>query len=161
MKKALLLVWAAAALLPGIGHAQWEWTRDGRKEFSDRPPSGDIPERNILRRPGANAPRASNAESPPAAAVPPKPVAPARDEELEARKKAAADAELARQRQQEQQNARRRAENCAQARDAQRTLDSGMRIAQLNPQGERVVLDDAARAAEGQRVQAAIAQECR
>jgi hypothetical protein len=158
MKKALLLVWAAA-LVPLGAHAQWEWMRDGRKEFSDRPPPSDIPERSILRRPGAATPRPAGAAEPAAASVPAKP--PARDEELEARKKAAADAEAAKQRQQEQRTARIRAENCAQARDAQRTLDSGLRIAQLNAQGERIILDDAARAAEGQRIQAAIAQECR
>ncbi len=160
MKKTALLLACLTALGPAAAQAQWEWTRDGRKEFSDRPPPPDVPERNILRRPGSDAARNP---SPPAATAPApaKPAVPSRDEELEARRKAAADAEAGRQRQQELQNARLRAENCQRAQDAQRTLDSGIRIAQINPQGERVILDDAARAAENQRVQAAIARECR
>ena len=41
-----------------------------------------------------------------------------------------------------------RAENCARARNDQRTLDSGMRIVPPNDKGEREIIDDQGRAEE-------------
>jgi hypothetical protein len=36
--------------------AQWQWTdKDGRKVYSDRAPTSDVPEKNILKRPGGKA----------------------------------------------------------------------------------------------------------
>jgi hypothetical protein len=41
-----------AVLLPFGATAQWVWLdKDGSKVFSDRAPSGSIPEKNILKRP--------------------------------------------------------------------------------------------------------------
>ncbi|WP_295849497.1 DUF4124 domain-containing protein [uncultured Xylophilus sp.] len=150
--------------------AQWQWLdKDGRKVFSDRPPPSDVPVRNILRQP-AGAPAAAVATTPAPAAAPanaagqaagalPKPTG--RDPELEARKREADAAEAAKRKAEEERAARARADNCQRARQAQATLDSGIRIAQVNAQGERVFMDEAARAAETQRNQAVMASDCR
>jgi hypothetical protein len=52
------------------------------------------------------------------------------------------------------------AENCARARQAKAGFDSGARIATTNKAGERVILDDDARAAESKRLQGVIQSEC-
>jgi hypothetical protein len=39
-------------------------------------------------------------------------------------------------------------------------MDSGLRVAQLNAQGERIIMDDNARAAEQQRLQSVISSDC-
>ena len=57
-------------------------------------------------------------------------------------------------------NARLRAAHCTRLRDAWATLESGVRLARILPNGEREVLDDAARAAERQRLQGLLASDC-
>jgi hypothetical protein len=42
-----------------------------------------------------------------------------------------------------------------------RSLDSGMRMGQINEKGERIVMDDAARAAETKTTREVIASECK
>ena len=53
-----------------------------------------------------------------------------------------------------------RAENCARARQAKAGYDSGARIATTSKTGERIILDDEARAAEVKRLQSVIQSEC-
>ena len=52
-------------------------------------------------------------------------------------------------------------ENCARAKQARTTFDSGVRVARTNAAGEREVMDDAARAAEVKRIQAVIDSDCK
>src|SRR5690349_17538190 len=94
-------VLALACALPAISLAQWQWIdKDGRKVFSDQSPPADVPDRNILKRPGVKTPVATAAE--PAsgtASEPAKPVAAvpklsAKDQELGERKKRAEAAEM-------------------------------------------------------------------
>ena len=40
-------------------------------------------------------------------------------------------------------------------------MDSGMRVARLNAQGEREIMDDKTRAAENQRLQSVIDADCK
>ena len=54
-----------------------------------------------------------------------------------------------------------RAENCARAKQAKASLDSGVRMAVTNAKGEREIMDDAARAAESKRIQGIIASDCK
>lgn len=83
------------------------------------------------------------------------------DKELEEKKKKAAQAELAKKKAEEEQLATARAENCARAKQAKATYDSGMRIARTNEKGEREMLDEAARAAESKRIQSVIDADCK
>ncbi|MDR7305184.1 DUF4124 domain-containing protein [Rhodoferax saidenbachensis] len=154
--------------------AQWQWLdKDGRKVFSDRAPGADIPDKNILKRPAGQrvAPAApvANAEDPVApaatAAAPALPASAAKgvgvDKELEAKKKQAADAEAAKKKAEEDRITKAKIENCARAKQAKTTFDSGVRVSRTNAAGEREVMDDAARAAEAKRIQGVIDADCR
>jgi len=159
---ALLLAGAAVS-----ASAQYIWLdKTGHKVFSDRAPPLDVPERSILRQPGASgrsAPPAGPAPEPSAAAAPAAGAArqPAQDGELAERKRQADAAEAARARSEEARVAAARADNCQRARQSAAALDSGVRIAQVNAQGERSFMDDQTRAAEAQRAQAIVASDCR
>jgi hypothetical protein len=156
------------ALLCGSAAAQWKW-RDaaGHITASDLPPPATVADRDILERPTdprrvAGVPRATaSAPASSAAATAPRIVTPSTDPELEARRKRAADEQLAQQRQQQERDAALRAENCTRARSQLATLADGVRLTRTNAQGEREVLDDKARAEEMQRARAIIESDCR
>lgn len=158
----------AATLAAGDALAQWVWRdRNGQVHASDRPPPRDVPERDIVQRPAAPPTTRAAAAPAPAAdgAAAPAAGTPARtDPELEARRRATEQQQQARQRQEaaqaEAQAAQQRAENCERARAHLRQLDSGMRIARVNERGERIVIDDAERAAETQRARQVVANDC-
>ena len=168
LKRAVLL--AALSLAAMTALAQWQWLdKDGRKVYSDRPPPQDTPEKNILRQPGVRpgavpvaTPAPANTASAPAnaTATAPAPRAAGKDAALEDKKKQAEQAEAARQQAEQEKFQKTRAENCARARQAKAGFDSGARIATTNKAGERVILDDEARAAETQRLQKVIQTEC-
>lgn len=176
------LAWIAAALALclGCGAAQaatvWKWRdANGRITVSDQPPPREIPERDILERPS---PRSSLVTTPAAPAAPTGQARPASaaaagraasgaaartDPELEARRRAEAararEAAKAPPAEDAQATARKR-ENCQRARAALASLESGQRMARLNEKGERVILDDAARAQEALRAREVIAADC-
>jgi hypothetical protein len=155
-----------ALALPAASFAQWQWIdKDGRKVFSDQSPPADIPAKNILKQPGSRGHSVTAAE-PAAPVAPAKPVAAApklsgKEKELEDKKKLAEEAEAEKKKDQEEQVARERADNCKRVKSAKVTLDSGVRMARTNEKGEREFLDDAQRAAEGKRLEAAIARDCK
>ncbi|MGA8391437.1 MAG: DUF4124 domain-containing protein [Burkholderiaceae bacterium] len=152
--------------------AQWQWIgQDGRKVFSDRPPPSDIPEKNILKQP-AGRPTPERVAGPAPNGVPSTPgnaasatnMAPrlaGKDKELEEKKKQAEQAEVAKKQAEEEKFQKTRAENCSRAQQAKAGFDSGARIATTNKAGERVILDDEARAAEAKRLQSVIQSECK
>lgn len=153
-------------------YAQWQWLdKDGHKVFSDRAPGAEIPEKNILKRPAGAAARAAVAPVAPAAADPaaapaaPAPVLaaskPTGDKTLEAKKKQAEEAEAAKRKAEDERIARAKADSCSRARQAKASLDSGARVARNGPNGEREVMDDAARATEAQRLQDIINSDCK
>ncbi len=150
MTKKNILVFMASAL-PVLCAAQWLWLDEGgRRVYSDQPPSPAVPPARILRQPGATAapiPPSSSAPPPPRAARAGSAPAPARPGEEALRALQA-------------ENARLRDAHCARLRDAWATLESGVRLARTLPNGEREVLDDAARAAERQRLQGLLASDC-
>jgi hypothetical protein len=131
----------------------------------------DIPEKNIVKRPGTRTPALPTSVQPAggagdgsaAASAPallagvPKANA---DKDLEAKKKLAADAEAAKKKAEEERIAKAKNENCARAKQAKATMDSGMRMGRVNAAGEREIMDDAARAAEGKRIAGIMATEC-
>ena len=167
---ALLLLVLAGAMAPAV--AQYAWTdNNGRKVFSDRPPPMDIPERSVIRQPGAPAkPGVPAVTSMPTAPVPPqvsavtapvRPTLPRRDGELEERVRQTEAADAAKRKTEEGRLAAARADNCQRARQAAAAFDSGVRLAQVNAQGERSFMDDATRAAEVQRAQSVMASDCR
>jgi hypothetical protein len=159
-----------------VAQAQWQWLdKDGKRVFSDRAPTADVPEKNILKRPGraanavpATAPSVGSdtsgvAAAATTAAAPAGNVIklPSADKELEARKKAAADLEAAKRKADEERVAKARADNCNRAKRDKTTVDSGVRMARTNDKGEREVFDDAMRAAESKRLKEIMDADCR
>lgn len=157
------LVVAAAAVLPVLASAQWQWIdANGIPVFSDRAPPSTVPRSRIVKMPASrqvdyavtpiDAPKGGDA---PVAAAP----------------KAAASAtaprdtkadELAKQkmRQDQERQDAQRAENCKRAQEGMRPFDAGVRITRLNAKGEREFLDDTQRQIEVKRLQAVIDSEC-
>ena len=153
--------------------AQWQWIdKDGRKVFSDRAPPVDVTDKNIVKRPQGRASStpaaeaaAAGVEAAPTSPVPAPTAAPAKgvgvDKELEAKKKQATDAEIAKRKADEDRVTKAKVENCARAKQAKTTYDSGVRISRSNAAGEKEILDDAARAEELKRIQSVIAADCK
>ncbi|OUM01936.1 DUF4124 domain-containing protein [Variovorax sp. JS1663] len=178
MKFAHLLAFGSACLLAATTvQAQWQWIdQSNKKVFSDTAPPPEIPDKNILRRPGpsssarvtfspAPAPEAGSAQ--PASAAPASAGGAAKakptgvDKDLEEKARKAEEAEKAKQAAEAQKVAQAKAENCQRARQGKATMDSGIRVARLNAQGEREVMDDKARTAETQRLQSVIDSDCK
>jgi len=161
----LLLIAATLTAPPLAAQTQWKW-RDasGRIQYSDRPPPLSVPDQAILSRPGnANpvggtagaaqpASKASAASAPAASAV---------DPALAEKRRQAEAAEAAKRKAEEEKLARQRQDNCQRAREYLRTLESGIRIARANAQGDREFLDDAQRQSEVTRAREVIGSDCR
>jgi predicted component of type VI protein secretion system len=162
MNKFRSLIVLAVCCLAFSASAQWQWLdKDGRRVFSDRPPPADVPEKNILKRPGS---RGSFAPSPAAAPAPAGAAAAPQtgvDKSLEEKRKQAEAAEAAKRKEEEERSARIRAENCSRAQQAKVGVDSGVRMARINEKGEREFMDEAGIAAESQRLQTIINENCR
>lgn len=177
MKLIQTLLVVALTGLSFAAQAQWQWLdKDGRKVYSDRAPPADIQEKNILKRPGNykppiapvsdGAPIADGAASAPVAGQPAVAASGAKpagglDKELEAKKKLAKEAEAAKRKADEERIAKAQIENCARAKQAKTTFESGVRIGRTNAAGEKEFMDDAARAAELKRVQAIMDRDCK
>lgn len=155
------------SLFAGGASAQWQWRdANGHRVISDMPPPANVPESQILKRPGnAPAPAAAPAAAPGAATAttPARPAAgkaaaePGRDPTLEAKVK---QDEAQKRKAEDERVAKIKAENCQSARQAKATLDSGQRISRTNAQGEREFLDEKAVAEEARRAQRAIETNC-
>ena len=168
MKAARLALLAFACALPLAATAQWQWIdKDGRKVFSDQAPPPDVPPNKIVKRPGGRAaePAQEAAAAPAAAPAAPTPKLPVakpsgKDPALEKKKLDAEAAEAKKKEAEEQKLAAARTENCARAKEAKATLDSGQRIARINAKGEREFMEDSERAAEAKRLEAVMARDC-
>ena len=169
MKLTHAFLLAAMAGLCFSASAQWQWIdKDGHKVFSDRAPPSDILDKNIVKRPGGRTPKVSlpadtedNAASPlaPASSSAGKPTA--LDKELEAKKKQTQEAELAKRKADEERVAKAKIENCARAKQAKATFDSGAQVGRINAAGQQEVMDEAARAQEMVRIQGIMARDCK
>lgn len=158
-----LLALVLLTLVPTLSSAQaiWKWRdANGTLQVSDQPPPNSVPESAILSRPG-NRPAeivvGGATDAPASAPVRSDATLEARKREQQAGQKAA---EAARAAAAQQRDQARREENCRRARNQQASLDSGLRMARINDKGEREFLDDAARAAEAERVRQQIQQSC-
>jgi len=169
----LLWIAVAACLLaaqtPALAQYTWKDAK-GQLHASDQPPPREIPDKDVIRRPAAQ--RATTTTATPAAttasagasAVPggrPLPASAPVDPELQQRRAKAEQEAKAKAQAEEQRQAAVRAQNCQRAREHLATLDSGSRLVRLNAQGERIVVDDNARAREAAQARGVIATECR
>ena len=157
---------ALLALLSLPAEAQWKW-RDssGHVQYSDLPPPASTPDKDILSRPTQ---RTSPSSPPVAASATPAVgsassplVARSTDPELEAKRKKAEADQAAKQKAEEDRVAAAKADNCNRAKGQIKSLESGLRMARTNANGEREILDDAARDAEMKRSRDAVATDCK
>lgn len=168
MKQIRHFLIGAACLMSIAASAQWQWIdKDGRKVFSDRAPPPDILDKNVLKRPGARGTMAgannpqTNADAAMAVATassPPKPSGV--DKELIEKKKKSEEAELAKRKADEEALLKAKVENCARAKQAKASFDSGRRISRINEKGETEVMNDATRTAEVKRIQSIMDSDC-
>lgn len=145
---ALLLLAAAGA------QAQYAWIgANGTRQYSDKPPPPGTPADKILKAPRSYAPPApapADTKGPPTLAE--------REQAYQERNKTRAEEQL--NAEQEALQKKQLAERCAAARETQAQLASGMRIAQVDRNGERSYMSDGERAARSERVRQAL-QDCR
>ncbi|MEX1167272.1 MAG: DUF4124 domain-containing protein [Hydrogenophaga sp.] len=159
-----LVLALACTLACGSAFAQWQWVDStGRKVFSDTAPPQSIPDKNILKRPKGSAPLASPSAQPPATPVAapaavPKPAGV--DAKLEAKRKEAEQEQELKRKEAEEKMMAARADNCTRSKNAKATMQMGTRIQTVNAKGERIFLDDNARAAESKRLDGIIASDC-
>lgn len=157
------LVAVLALTLAQPAAAQWKWRdANGRVTASDLPPPRDVPDKDIIQRPGAVQRAAASAGPAASAAAASAPASQsAIDKELEGRKRAAEAQQQAKAKAEEQRNAAVRSDNCSRARTHLATLESGQRMARVNAKGEREVIDDKMRDDEIRRAREVIASDCR
>lgn len=170
MKSAHICIFGLFCLLPLAASAQWQWVdKDGRKVFSDQPPPLSIPEKNIVRRSAAPPARLISSDNVPtpaasaaSGAAPAKPLTAASgvDNELQQKARKTEDAEKAVRAAEQLRVTQAKADNCVRARQGKATFDSGVRLARMNAQGEREIMDDNARSSELARLQSMIDSDC-
>jgi hypothetical protein len=169
-----LLAVLAALLAAPAAQAQWKW-RDagGQIHYSDRPPPSGAAGVQILQ--GTQPPRAAAGSAPPGAAqaatpaaaaptataekpegsstaAPPAPANRLADLQLKLKQQEAQRAAAERKEQEAAQKAAQRNQACADLATGIRTLESGMRVVTVNPQGEREYVSDEERAARLERL---------
>ena len=156
----LALLTLLLAVASSGAQAQYLWRdKAGQMHASDLPPPADVADKDVLRRPSASAARSA---APLASALPASAASRVGvDPEIDARRAKAEQADKARAKVEEERLASQRAENCQRARAQMASLDSGQRLARVNAQGERVVLDDKARADEADAARRVITSDCR
>lgn len=160
----VLALVASFLALPMAASAQWQWIdKQGKKVFSDQAPPLEIPEKNIIQRAGSPVIRPGIDLTPaPMQSAASSPLKPAGvDKELEEKTRKAEADEKARQAAEAEKLAKAKADNCSRARQGKATFDSGIRVARLNAQGEREIMDDKARASENRRLQTVIDSDCK
>lgn len=136
----------------GAAQAQFVWIApNGTRVYSDQPPPPGTPASRILKAPGRAAPAQDTPDAPATAdAVHPK--APTLAErEADYRKRAKAREELEGKTESEAKRAAAHAEYCEGVRKNQRLYQSGVRIAEVGPDGQKRYLSDAERAAANER----------
>jgi hypothetical protein len=167
---------AGAVLLAScsITMAQYIWIDDkGLKQLSDRPPPPSVPVQRILKAPGKPqfnpnaAPAQADAATPSLAAdassaapfaeasTGPAPTVAQRNDAFNKRRADAAAAE--RKTADDAQQKADAAANCEAARQNQRALDQGMRLANIDKNGERAIMSDQERAELGKKNQKVLA----
>jgi hypothetical protein len=154
MNRTFLLALACAFATSALAQ-QYKWTdKNGRVQYGDAPPPGV---KAAPLRPPPAAP-AAKAADPKAAKKGPLTTA---EKEAEYRKRQQDAAKEREKLAQEEQAAAATTENCTNAQEVLRTLQSGQRISRTDAKGERYYLDDAQIAQETSKAQRAVQQWCK
>jgi hypothetical protein len=138
---------AALLLVAGLAQAQYVWIdAKGLRQYSDRPPPPSTPAAKILKSPHPLAVDVAPANAPAEPKAQPNKGAPTlaeRDADFRKRKQEGAEHE--KKAAEEAQRKQAQLENCASARQYKVQLESGTRIADSGPDGERGYISDAER----------------
>ena len=140
------LVFLMFAIVTGAVQAQIKcWNEGGKRVCGDAPPAGA--KVTTLRGPAGPAEPAAAAkdgakDAKDAKAAKRGPLTPA-EQEQEYRKRQAESQKTAEKQAAERKDADAKRENCERAREAQRSFESGGRVARTDAKGERYFLDDA------------------
>ncbi|HYD95738.1 MAG TPA: DUF4124 domain-containing protein [Noviherbaspirillum sp.] len=160
MKQPPLRLLAAAAVMLAIAGshlpaaAQYVWLDEkGTRQYSDMPPPPSVPASRILKQPGkavapASGPAAGSSDGKPASAPAPAGEMSIAEKNAEFKKRRMEQAEKEKKAAEEARLAAEKAKNCERARDYQRVLDAGERVARIDKNGERAFLTDEQRAQE-------------
>ncbi|MBV8635954.1 MAG: DUF4124 domain-containing protein [Burkholderiaceae bacterium] len=159
-----LLATGLLASSAAFAQAKYIWIdNQGVKQFSDTPPPGDIPEKNIVKQPrrAAQLPRADTAQSSDAApADSTNPAPTTAEKEADYKKRKAEQAEKDKKTADDTKQKQAKAENCARARQNLDTLNSGVRMKATDKDGQPAYMTDDQRAQETARAQQTINDNC-
>lgn len=161
MRTATIAVFTILACLMSGAQAQvfcWN-TKDGKRQCGDTPPPGV--KATAMGAPSAPAASPAPAGAQDAAAKDAKkgPQTPAEQEQ--AFRKRQLDAEKSNEKEQQAlQEAETKKQNCERAREALRILESGLRIARVDKEGERYYMDEAQTAQESEKARQAVQRTC-
>jgi hypothetical protein len=165
MKRILFIAVAMGFVIVSVGNAaaqQYKWTdRNGKVQYGDVPPAGvkATPMRGPTAAPAPAAPAADAKGGAAKDAGSKGPLTPA-EQEAEYRKRQAEAQKGQEKEEKAAQDAQAKRENCANAREQLRVLESGQRYARTDAKGERYYLDDDQRAAETARARKAVGEWC-
>ncbi len=140
LARCVLVLAALAAAAPAAAQYQWR-DASGKMVFSDQPPPSAVKPGDVIRAESPRPPTAAAATT--QSAAPPPTLA---DREQEYRKRLKEREEAQRKQAEETEKAARLARACEEARGEIRSLESGMRMARVNAQGEREIVGDEERA---------------
>ncbi len=145
-------------LVAAAAHAQgYKWIdKDGHVKYGDTPPPG------VNATPLGPPPPPVSGSSPSSAAgtaAGQAPLTPAQ-QELEFRRRIKEAQEAAAKADKERQAAEDKKQNCANAQEALRTLESGQRIMRTDEKGERYYISDQQRASDEARARQAVSEYC-
>ncbi|GAB3551127.1 hypothetical protein GCM10027343_35020 [Noviherbaspirillum agri] len=134
-----------ALALSGTAFAQYVWLDEkGVKQYSDMPPPASVPANRILKQRGVAAIPSHESET----AAPAKADLTLAEKEAEFRKRRAEQAEKDKKVAEQSKYEADKAKHCERAREYNRALESGQRIARTDKNGERAFLTDEQRAQE-------------
>ncbi len=153
----------ALMALTSIAHAQWKWRdADGRTQYSDRPPPPTVAEKDILQRPN-NATRTVAPSSAQAALQSASGTASAASAPGRAASEPSSREKVERERKAQEDKARAdaMAEDCRQAQNKVRLLESNVRMRSGSQTGESQVMTEQMRQDQIRQGQAVISATCK
>lgn len=140
---------AGIALLccAGLAQAQFVWIApNGTRQYSDQPPPPGTPASKVLKAPGRPAAVAEPAQAAPAAAAGKPKASTLAEREADYRRRAQERGEAERKAEMEASNAAEQRRYCEEMRSSKRMIDSGIRIKEVDKDGQQRVLTDGERA---------------
>jgi len=156
-----LLVAGLLASSAVLAQAKYVWIDEhGVKQFSDTPPPGNIPEKNIIKQPHRTAPQSNAAPQSDSGTDQAKPTPSVADREADYNKRHAEQAAKDKKAAEEASKDQAKATNCTSAKQYLEALNSGVRMKTVDKDGQPAVMDDDQHAKETERAKQAVSDNC-